>query len=103
MTLAVLDPISVFATIDGELEGVVIADPEIIKRRAEFLGLPVIIEDADHYNPNRTQGVIYIDPGGRTDPTNEPGVSDPINAGYCLLSIEHALTGIQQQTASVRW
>ena len=31
------------AAIDGELEGVVIADPEIIKRRADMLGLPVSI------------------------------------------------------------
>lgn len=85
------------AAIDGELEGVVIADPEIIKRRANILGLPVSIEDADHYNPDRTQGVIYVDPVAAPDPTNEPGVSDPINAGYCLLSIEHALTGIQQK------
>ena len=85
------------AAIDGELEGVVIADPEIIKRRAEILGLPVSIEDADHYNPDRTQGVIYVDPVAAPDPTNEPGVSDPINAGYCLLSIEHALTSIQQK------
>ena len=85
------------AAIDGELEGVVIADPEIIKRRADILGLPISIEDADHYNPNRTQGVIYIDPVAAPDPTNGPGISDPINASYCLLSIEHALTGIQQQ------
>ena len=35
------------AAIDGELEGVVIADPEIMKRRADILGLPVSIDDAD--------------------------------------------------------
>lgn len=85
------------AAVDGELEGVVIADPEIMKRRADILGLPVSIVDADHYNPDRSQGVIYVDAVAATDPTNEPGVSDPINAGYCLQSIKHALTGIQQQ------
>lgn len=85
------------AAIADELEGVVIADPEIMKRRAALLGLPVSIVDADHYNPDRTQGVIYVDTVAAADPTNKPGVSDPINAGYCLHSIEHALTGIQQQ------
>ena len=85
------------AAIDGELEGVVIADPEIMKRRAAILGLPVSIVDADHYNPDRTQGVIYVDAVVAPNPINEPGVSDPINAGYCLQSIKHALTGIQQQ------
>ena len=84
------------AAIDGELEGVVIADPEIMKRRAAVLGLPVSIVDADYYHPDRTQGVIYVDAVAAADPTNKPGVSDPINAGYCLQSIEHALTGIQQ-------
>ena len=85
------------AAIDGELEGVVIADPEIMKRRADILGLPVSIVDANYYNPDRTQGVIYVDAVAAADPTNEPGISDPINAGYCLESIKHALTGIQQQ------
>ncbi|MEC8693841.1 MAG: 4-hydroxythreonine-4-phosphate dehydrogenase PdxA [Pseudomonadota bacterium] len=84
------------AAIDGELEGVVIADPEIMKRRAAVLGLPVSIVDADYYHPDRTQGVIYVDAVAAADPTNKPGVSDPINAGYCLQSLEHALTGIQQ-------
>ena len=85
------------AAIDGELEGVVIADPEIMKRRAAILDLPVSIVDADQYNPDRTQGVIYVDAVAAADPTNEPGISDPINAGYCLESIKHALTGIQQR------
>ena len=85
------------AAIDGELEGVVIADPEIMKRRAAILDLPVSIVDADQYNPDRTQGVIYVDAVAAADPTNKPGVSDPINAGYCLQSVKHALTGIQQQ------
>ena len=85
------------AAIDGELEGVVIADPEIMKRRVDILGLPVSIVDAYHYNPDLTQGVIYVDAVAAADPTNEPGVSDPINAGYCLQSIKHALAGIQQQ------
>ena len=85
------------AAIDGELEGVVIADPEIMKRRAAVLGLPVSIVDADYYHPDRTQGVIYVDAVAAADPTNKPGVSDPINAGYCLQSVKHAVTGIQQQ------
>ncbi|MEE2820653.1 MAG: 4-hydroxythreonine-4-phosphate dehydrogenase PdxA [Pseudomonadota bacterium] len=85
------------AAIDGELEGVVIADPEVMKRRADILGLPVSIVDANYYNPDRTQGVIYVDAVAAADPTNEPGISDPINAGYCLQSIRHALTGIQQR------
>lgn len=34
------------AAIDGELEGILIADPEILQRRAEVLGLPVSIMDA---------------------------------------------------------
>ena len=85
------------AAIDGELQGVVIADPEIMKRRAAILDLPVSIVDADHYNPDRTQGVIYVDAVAAANPINEPGVSDPINAGYCLQSIKHALTSIQQQ------
>ena len=85
------------AAIDGELQGVVIADPEIMKRRAAILDLPVSIVDADQYNPDRTQGVIYVDAVAAANPTNKPGVSDPINAGYCLQSIKHALTGIQQQ------
>ena len=84
------------AAIDGELEGVVIADPEIMKRRAAILDLPVSIVDADQYNPDRTQGVIYVDAVAAADPTNKPGVSDPIN-GYCLQSVKHALTGIQQR------
>ncbi len=85
------------AAIDGELEGVVIADPEILKRRVDILGLPVSIVDANQYNPDLTRGVIYVDAVAAADPTNKPGVSDPINAGYCLQSIKHALTGIQQQ------
>ena len=82
------------AAIDGELEGILIADPEILQRRAEVLGLPVSIMDADHYNPERTQGIVYVEPVAAADPTNAPGVSDPINAGYCLKSLEHALNGI---------
>ena len=50
--------------------------------------------DADHYNPERTQGIVYVEPVAAADPANAPGVSDPINAGYCLKSLEHALNGI---------
>jgi 4-hydroxythreonine-4-phosphate dehydrogenase len=82
------------AAIDGELEGIVIADPNIIQNRANVLGLPVSVMDADHYNPERTQGVLYVDPIASANPSNPPGISDPINAGYCLQSLEHALHGI---------
>ena len=74
------------AAIDGELEGVVIADPEIMKRRADILGLPVSIVDANYYNPDRTQGVIYVDAVAAADPTNEPGVSDPDKRWLLLCS-----------------
>ena len=84
------------AAIDGELEGILIADPEILQRRAEVLGLPVSIMDADHYNPERTQGIVYVEPVAAADPANAPGISDPINAGYCLQSLEHALNGINE-------
>ncbi|MBU24527.1 MAG: 4-hydroxythreonine-4-phosphate dehydrogenase PdxA [Gammaproteobacteria bacterium] len=83
------------AAIDGELDGIVIADPEIIKRRADILGLPVSIMDADDFNPDRTQGVIYVAPVTSANPTNLPGISDPINAEYCLQSLEYALHGIE--------
>ncbi|CAI8311325.1 MAG: 4-hydroxythreonine-4-phosphate dehydrogenase PdxA [Oceanospirillales bacterium TMED33] len=84
------------AAADGELGGIVVADPEIIKRRADSLGLSVQIMDADHYNPERTQGIVYVEPVAAADPTNMPGVSDPTNAGYCLQSLEHALQGIKE-------
>lgn len=83
------------AAIDGTLDGIVVADPEIISRRANVLGLPVNIMHADQYDPNCTQGVIYIDPLTSSNPDNLPGISDPINAKYCLQSIEHALRGIE--------
>jgi len=82
------------AAIDGKLDGIVIADPEIIRRRADVLGLPINIKHAKDFKPNRTQGVIYVDPIASSNPANPPGISDPINAGYCLQSIEHALHGI---------
>ena len=66
------------AAADGELDGVVVADPEIIKRRADTLGLSVKIMDADHYNPERTQGIVYVEPVATADPTNMPGVSDQL-------------------------
>ena len=62
------------AAADGELNGVVVADPQLIKRRADTLGLSVKIMDADHYNPERTQGIIYVEPVATADPTNMPGV-----------------------------
>ena len=83
------------ASIEGDLDGIVIADPEIIKRRADILGLPVSIMHADDFDPDRTQGVVYVDPVASSNPTNPPGISDPVNAAYCLQSIEYALRGIQ--------
>ena len=82
------------AAIDGELDGIVIADPNIIKARADHLGLPVTVIDADHYDPNHPKGVIYVNPIAAADPDNPPGISKPINADYCLKSIERALHGI---------
>ena len=83
------------AAIDGELDGIVIADPEIIRRRVDVLGLPVSILHADDFNPDRIQGVIYVDPVASANPNNPSGISDPINAEYCLQSLEHALHGIE--------
>lgn len=82
------------AAVDGELEGILIADPKILQRRAEFLRLPVSIMNADHYDPERTLGVVYVEPVAAADPANAPGVSNPINARYCLQSLEHAMVGI---------
>ena len=48
------------AAIDGELDGIVIADPEIIERRADLLGLPVSIMHADDFNPDRIKGVSML-------------------------------------------
>ena len=83
------------ASIEGDLDGIVIADPEIIKRRADVLGLPVTIMHADDFDSDRTRGVIYVDPVASSNPTNPPGISDPVNAGYCLQSVEYALHGIE--------
>ena len=82
------------AAVDGELDGIVIADPKIIRARADYLGLPVTVMDADHYDPKRTQGIIYVNPIVAADPDNPPGISMPINATYSLKSIEAALDGI---------
>lgn len=82
------------AALDGTLQGVVLADPELLARRAKHLGLPVSICDVDQYDANRTQGRVYCDPIAAADPANPPGISDPINAGYCLQSLDAALQGI---------
>ena len=82
------------AAVDGELDGIVIADPKIIRDRANCLGLPVTVMDADHYDPKRIQGIIYVNPIAAADPENPPGISMPTNAAYCLKSIESALHGI---------
>ena len=58
------------AAIEGDLDGIVIADPEIIKRRADILGLPVTIMHADDFDPDRTRGVVYVDPVASSNPTN---------------------------------
>ena len=83
------------AAIDGDLTGVVIADPDILAARVRHLGLPVHVEMADHFNAERQQGVIYLDPVSAANPNNPPGVSDPDNAGYCLETLNHALAGIE--------
>ncbi len=88
------------AALDGTLHGVVLADPELLSHRAKHLGLPVSICDADHYDPHRTQGRLYCAPIAAADPANVPGISDPINAGYCLQSLDAALQGIANNTYS---
>ncbi len=82
------------AALDGNLQGIIVADPKLIKARVAFLGLPVTVIDADHYDPEKTKCVIYVDPITADDPNNPPGISKPANADYCLKSIEHALQGI---------
>lgn len=83
------------AALDGDLDGVVIADPQLVQARAQQLGLPVSLQDAESYDPNRTQGRLYIEPISAAHPDNPPGVSDPANAGYCLSSLDAALAGIE--------
>lgn len=83
------------AAIDGDLQGVVLADPDLMAARIQHLGLPVHVESADHFNAERTQGVLYLDPVSAANPHNPPGVSDPDNAAYCLETLNHALAGIK--------
>ncbi len=51
------------AAIDGDLTGVVIADPDILAARVRHLGLPVHLEMADHFNAERQQGCDLSRPG----------------------------------------
>ena len=82
------------AAIDGDLQGVVIADPQLLAARIQHLGLPVHVESADAYQADRQQGVIYLAAVSAANPENAPGVSDPENAAYCLNTLDHALAGI---------
>ena len=82
------------AALDGTLNGVVLADPALLTQRATHLGLPVRIEDAERFDPERLQGHLYCQPIAAADPHNAPGHSDPVNAGYCLQSLDAALEGI---------
>jgi 4-hydroxythreonine-4-phosphate dehydrogenase len=83
------------AAVDGALQGIVIADPDLIAARIRHLGLPVHVESTDAFKADRTQGVIYLDPVSAANPHNPPGLSDPDNAAYCLDTLNHALAGIK--------
>ena len=82
------------AALDGTLDGVVLADPQLLQARAQHLGLPISVCDALDYDPDRIQGRIYCESIASADPYNRPGHSDPINAGYCLQSLDAAMLGI---------
>jgi|TARA_B110000305_G_scaffold50752_1_gene55186 4-hydroxythreonine-4-phosphate dehydrogenase len=83
------------AAINGDLDGIVIADPELLRVRAKYLNLPARIIDADRYDPTQTKGILYVEAVAAADPLNTPGISQPINADYCLKSIDAALYGIE--------
>lgn len=88
------------AAVDGELDGVVIADAHIMAQRAAQLGLVIRIENSHAYNPNLTRGIIYIDHISAQDPENPPGLSLTANASYCLQCLDHGMNKVQAKNYS---
>lgn len=82
------------ATCEGVFRGVVIADPLLMRRRIQHLGLPVHLASVDDYDPKRTQGVLYVDPVACARPEQAPGQLHPENARYVLSCLDHAMQGI---------
>ncbi|MGA1207557.1 MAG: 4-hydroxythreonine-4-phosphate dehydrogenase PdxA [Litorivicinaceae bacterium] len=82
------------AACDGTFRGVVIADPLLMQRRIQQLGLPIHLASVDDYDPNRTQGVLYVDPVACAIPDQAPGRLHPENARYVLSCLDQAMQGI---------
>lgn len=79
---------------DGHLRAILIADPELMAARIRQLGLPIRLDEARAYNPERTQGVLYVDPVSAAVPLQPAGQTDPRNARYVLSCLDQAMQGI---------
>lgn len=73
---------------------VVLADPELIKTRAEILGLPIQLEDFSRYHPEHKPGTLNLLPVKLAQPTH-CGQLDVRNANYVLESLRQAIEGCQ--------
>ena len=106
------DIVAMIAQQDWPAELVVIADPELLRQRAQTLGLPLTLQEADFSTPAREQaaGTLTILPAvgtgpetahanamGLTAPTlsapAEPGTLDRNNAAYVVKTLELAADG----------
>ncbi len=73
-------------------ELVVIADPDMLRERAEALGLPLALAPIDYASPPvaHTPGQLRIDPLVQAQRT-VPGRVDPANAHYVLATLDRAV------------
>jgi 4-hydroxythreonine-4-phosphate dehydrogenase len=73
---------------------VAVADPELLRQRADQIGLPLKLLPVDGERPQRpaAPGSLFVDPLALAGPS-EAGRLDPHNAGYVLKTLEHAARG----------
>ena len=67
-------------------DATVIADPDVLRERANHLGLPLVVEERD----TRAAGRMTVLPV-RAEPSVVPGVLDPANADYVLRTLTVAV------------
>ena len=71
---------------DRGFDATVIADPDVLRERANHLGLPLVVEERD----TRAAGRMTVLPV-RAEPSVVPGMLDPCNADYVLRTLTVAV------------
>ncbi|MDA3922420.1 MAG: 4-hydroxythreonine-4-phosphate dehydrogenase PdxA [Salinisphaera sp.] len=75
-----------------DCELVAVADPELLKARAELIGVPIVLEGVDYDRPPRAHspGRLLIDPIAMARPA-VAGQLNPANARYVLDTLDRAV------------